>query len=106
MPQNYILTKGSVILCPHGGSVTHHPTTYTSYRVNGEVPLLLNDLYFVVGCPFTGPCTQVSWTNPSTTVILSGVPVLVHTSTGICQSAAGIPQGAAIIASYQMAARD
>jgi hypothetical protein len=86
--------------------VTHIPTRITRNLINGEIPLLLTDTYIVAGCPFfmgnvPSPCMKVNWLSPSTTRIIEGVPVLLNTSIGICQSAAGVAQGPANIISFQ-----
>jgi hypothetical protein len=86
--------------------VTHVPRTYTSYRVAGEMPLLLGDQYIVVGCPNyqggnSSPCQRVEWTTASPFLIVRGQPALVQTSTGLCMAANGAPQGTAIITSFQ-----
>ena len=103
---NFILTKRSIITCLHGGMVMHTPARVPSELINGEVPLLLTDYYQVVGCPNQGPygaspCQKVQWLTASTTRLIDGVPVLVHTSTGLCQSVANVPQGPAMIVSFQ-----
>jgi hypothetical protein len=103
---NFILTRRSVITCMHGGMVMHTPARVPSELINGEMPLLLTDYYLVVGCPNQSPygpspCQTVQWLTASTTRLIDGVPVLVHTSAGICQSAGNIPQGPAIIVSFQ-----
>ncbi len=107
----FVLTKGSVILCPHGGMVTHAPASFSGEFINGELPLLLNDIYTVAGCPNisgggASPCMRVIWTTASTSYFIGGVPVLIHTSVGLCLSASGAPQGPAIIASFQTVVTD
>ena len=103
---NYLLTKRSVITCPHGGMVAHSPMSYGEL-INGELPLLLNDIYTVVGCPFSvagqwSACQRVKWITGSTKRLINGVPVLLNTSTGICESVTGAPQGIAMILSHQL----
>lgn len=108
---NYILTKSSVIICPHGGMVVHTPTSYSGELINGQLPLLLNDIYTVVGCPFlspggASPCIRVNWINPSPTRMIGGIPVLTIASIGLVQSPSGIDQGVAVIASFQTVETD
>ncbi len=102
---NYLLNRSSVIMCPHGGMVTHVPTTFTTELVNGNLPLLLTDLYFVAGCPnlTPEPCQRVQWATASPTRKISGVPVLTTASVGLCESARGTPTGPAAILSHQVA---
>ena len=104
---NFILTKNSVIMCPHNGMVTHVPRTFTSYLVNGEPPLLIGDQYIVVGCAnylggHPNPCHWVEWITGSLFLIVRGQPVLVHTSTGLCKAVNGAPQGMALPMSFQV----
>jgi hypothetical protein len=105
----FLLTKNSVILCPHGGRVMHHPTSFSGKLIDGAMPMLLNDVYNVVGCQFKSgispgifpsPCIHVNWANGSKTRLINGIPVLTNASVGICKGAAGT-QGQAIIASCQ-----
>src|SRR3954471_2985905 len=108
---NFILTKSSVILCPHGGTVMHIPLTNQRATVNGESLLFLNDQYIVAGCPFSAsqgasPCNRVVWTNPSKNFMAQGKTVLTSASIGLIQTASGIAQGAAIISSFQTALQD
>lgn len=96
---SFVLTRRSVIICPHGGIVTHVPTSFRNYTVNGEMVLLLTDQYVISGCPFhQGPCVSLVWTAPSATLHVNGVPALVHTSVGITQ---GMSPGPVVITSFQ-----
>lgn len=96
-----LLNHISVIICPHGGIVVHTPTTNTSYRIDGQFPMLISDLYLVVGCPFDprygGGCTMVTWVTGSTNLIIKGQPALVNSSVGICISASGMASAPAIV---------
>jgi hypothetical protein len=108
---NFILTRSSVILCPHGGMVMHMPYGVSAELINGEPPLMLSDIYTVAGCPqvASGPgmaCMSVQWTSHSVTKLINGIPVLTHTSVGLCQSIGGVIQGTAIIASFQTRVMD
>lgn len=103
---NFILTKSSVIVCPHGGTVTHISRS-ASAKLNGEPPLLFNDWYTVVGCPFAtsngaaSPCHFVSWRNPSKTVQFGGIPALTSGSSATVQTFGRVPQGEVSILSFQ-----
>jgi hypothetical protein len=96
-----LLNHISVIMCPHGGLVTHTPTSGTSYRIGGHVPMLIGDIYQVSGCPFGGgygsPCMMVTWVTASNTLIVRSQPALTDLSVGLCVSAAGVAQGPAVI---------
>jgi len=107
---NFILTKLSVIICPHGGMVMHISKS-AGAKLNGEAPLLVNDFYTVAGCPFTkpngaSPCHFVTWNNPSKTVQFGGVPALTNASVGTVQSFGGIPQGLVVVLTHQTVATD
>ncbi len=104
-----LLSTDSVLMCPHGGLVTHVPTTSTTYRVAGRPPMLLGDVYTIAGCPFTTlnePCIMVQWATASTRLIVKGRPILTNTSVGICQSPSGVPNGPVVIASTQLGLRE
>ena len=107
---NLLLNSQSVIMCPHGGMVSHIPTTYTSYRVDGRRPMFLTDHYVVVGCPNymhgPSPCTMVTWLNGTVLLLVKGQPLLTLSSVGLCQSASGIMQGPAIITYTQTGQRE
>lgn len=107
---NFILTRSSTIMCPHGGIITHIPVGFTDYRINGEIPMTISDRYMIAGCPAImpvglslspNPCFEVTWVNASNTFFVNGSPALINTSVGLCRSVAGIPQGPAIIAFFQ-----
>ncbi len=101
-----LLNTHSVIMCPHGGMVTHVPGTFTSYRIAGRPPMLQADTFMVQGCPFyagiPSPCTSVMWVTASSMLIVRGSPALTQASVGLCSSAGGAVQGPAIIASCQL----
>lgn|SRR5215203_2351098 len=108
---NFILTRSSVILCPHGGMVMHVPMSFAGELINGELPMLLSDLYFIAVCAFSSaygpsPCIRVIWTNASPTKQIAGIPVLTSASIGLVQSPAGVAQGAVTIASHQTIVTD
>jgi hypothetical protein len=110
----FFVQGGATISCPHGGRVNIIPTGVPRVRVGGQPAALLPWLSTVVGCPFQvpagpgmkpQPCVRVQWQLPAVRVRVSSQPVLVRTSTGICFSVEGIPQGPPIIALTQMRAR-
>jgi hypothetical protein len=108
---NFILTRSSVILCPHGGIVTHIPLSANRELINGELPMLVNDQFFVAGCPFMSPmgpmpCLHVIWTNASITKLINGVPVLTNASIGMVHAVNSMPQGIVVIASFQTQVTD
>lgn len=96
---SFLIDQNAVILCTHGAS-TQIQTANTRVKAGGSFVTTVSDLFTVVGCPFTvpppkpQPCVKVQWLAPSTRVQVNGSPVLLQTSTAICQSAEQIPQGA------------
>lgn len=107
---NLLLNTQTVIMCPHGGIVTHIPGTYTSYRVDGRLPMFLTDQYLIAGCPFltytASPCARVIWISGSVNLLVRGQPVLTSSSVGLCESASGIMYGPAIITNTQTGQRE
>lgn len=101
-----ILTTGSTVLCPHGGTVTHVPGQ-VDMTVDGQPALLLTDMGLVAGCPFVvpgqgpSPCLSVRWLTGAALTRVRGVPVLLQTSTGLCMNAQQVPQGPPLVASVQ-----
>ena len=84
-------------MCPHGGQAN---VITTNTRVKGGTRFLLRvtDTFIIAGCPFVigtvpSPCITVRWLNESKKVKVTGAPVLLESSVGLCQSAAGVPQG-------------
>ncbi len=101
----YILNAGASIKCPHGATVTMVPTA-VRVTVDGDQPLRLGDVGTIAGCPFTigttpSPCVRTEWMMPANRVTVEGAQVLLHTSVAMCVSAAGAPQGTAIISGFQ-----
>lgn len=97
-----LIQVGAQIICTHGGQATGIPS---SLRVlaGGQPVHTLPDTFTVAACPFqipigTGtkpqPCMTIKWLVPATRVMIGGNPALVRTSSGMCQSAEQIPQGA------------
>lgn len=101
-----ILNQGCTIMCPHGGQATVVPGN-TRVKVGGGFALLATDTFIVAGCPFTVPpgspmpCLTIQWTAPATRDTVSGTPVLLQTSVGLCLNATNAPQGTAIVSGVQ-----
>lgn len=97
MPGTLYHVSASAI-CPHGGQITAI-TSNTRVRVSGQPVALVSDTYLVAGCVFTlpngkpQPCVKAVWLQPALRVKVNGQPVLLQTSSGLCQSAEQIPQG-------------
>lgn len=105
-----LLNTNSVLMCPHGAPVIHIPTSGTSYRVAGRIPMLLGETYTIAGCPHyassIGPCLMVIWLTASPMLIIKGQPILTLRSAGICQSSNGVPMGPVIITNTQTGERE
>ena len=102
-----LLNTGSIIMCPHGGMVSHTSGTWTTYRISGRPPMLQTDIYIVAGCPMPGsPCHMVQWVTASNMLVIKGIPVLTFTSVGLCMGAGGAAQGPAIVTATQLGERE
>ena len=99
---------GNSTTCPHGGQVQDIPTN-ARVLVMGEPVAVGVDQFMIAGCPFTlpgpppvpHPCIRVQWLVPALRVKVMGVPVMLQTSTGLCQAPDQMPQGAPIVAVNQ-----
>ena len=92
---------GMTAACPHAGSVSV-VSSNARVLVGGQPVATLADQYPIAGCPFQipvpggakpQPCVLVKWVVPATRVKVMGRPVILQTSTGVCQSVEQIPQG-------------
>lgn len=103
----FLLHVGATANCPHGGQVSIISAN-TRVLVSGQPVATLSDTYLIAGCPFTvppskpQPCVKVQWLVPASRVMVGGQPVILQTSTGMCQSAEQIPQGAPTVVATQM----
>ena len=92
----HIVHVGSTLTCPHMGTVTAI-TSNTRVIVSGQPVVTMSDTFTVAGCALssssTPPCVLVKWLVPATKVLVNGKPVILKTSSGICQSAVPAPQG-------------
>ena len=97
-----LLHVGASVICPHSGPVTI-VSSNTRVMVSGQSVATLGDTYTVSGCPFMipvppagskpQPCVTTQWKVPASRVRVNGQPVILSTSTGICQRAEQLPQG-------------
>jgi hypothetical protein len=95
-----LLTANTVMMCPHGGTVTA-TTSNIRAKAEGGYILRVSDTFTVTGCPFQvpapsgtkpQPCVTVRWIVTALRVKVSD-PVLTDSSVGLCLSAEQIPQG-------------
>lgn len=108
MSGGYLLTTGTVAMCPHGGQI-NFTASQTEVKVDGDPVLVVSDQGTVLGCPFVAgvvpsPCIDVIWQMPATQVRV-GQPVVLDTSIGLCLSATLVPQGPVVICSNQSLVR-
>jgi uncharacterized Zn-binding protein involved in type VI secretion len=97
----FLLHVGATVLCPHAGQVSIQSGN-TRVKVGGQTVAIASDTFTISGCPFQvpagpttkpQPCVTLRWVVPASRVRVSGQPVVLQTSSGICQSAEQIPQG-------------
>ncbi|HEX2039851.1 MAG TPA: hypothetical protein VHF47_08995 [Acidimicrobiales bacterium] len=91
------LTSGSVLMCPHGGTVTAI-TSNTGVQARTGAVLRSSDTFTVAGCPFSAgpayhPCVTVTWVKPSAHIRVEGDFALTADSVGLCQAADQAVQG-------------
>jgi hypothetical protein len=105
----FIVHLGAGIQCPHGAQATIMAPS-PRVQVMGNAVALLTDPTTIAGCPFQvpvgagtkpQPCVTARWQVGSTRVKVMGQPVVLQTSTGICQSADQIPAGTPKVTSTQ-----
>jgi hypothetical protein len=104
-----IFHVGASAMCPHGGQISTVPGN-TRLLVGGQPVATMADQFLVAGCVFTlpgpkpSPCVKVQWIVPATRVLAGGQPVILRTSTGLCQSPEQAPQGPPNVLVTQMKA--
>ena len=96
-----LLNSSSIMMCPHGGTVSVIPSN-TQVTAVGDPCILATDTYLVAGCPFVigivpHPCIQVQWVQPDTSSQVNGSFTLSETSVGLCIAADAAVQGAVLI---------
>lgn len=99
-----VVQVGFTAMCPHGGQISVISSN-TRVLVGGMPAATFADTYVVAACPFVvgnvpQPCLKVQWIVPAQRVLVGGQPVILQTSTGLCQSA--VPQGPPTIVSTQL----
>lgn len=101
---------GAVATCPHSAGQITVVSSNTRVFVSGMPAATMVDTFTIAGCPFQvpvpggtkpQPCVTAKFLVPATRVFVNGSPVIIQTSTGICQSAEQIPAGPPVIQSTQ-----
>src|SRR3989442_672085 len=103
-----LLTTSSVLMCPHGGTVT--ATSSNTRAKAGDFLVRATDTFTIAGCPFTlpgptpHPRVRVQWVKNALRCKAGGDFLLSQDSTGLCLAAHQAPQGTVLIQSTQMRA--
>lgn len=97
-----VLTTGSTVMCPHGGSASLSTANSKAKAASGKA-LLVSDTHTVSGCSFMigtkpSPCLKIEWAAGAAKVKAGGTAVLVDSSVGKCLSPENAPQGVATVA--------
>ena len=106
------LTVNSSLQCPHGGTV-QIISSNTRVKAEGGFAALATDRCTISGCPFQipavvpipSPCVLVQWIVPDARNRVTGNFTFSQSSTGLCMSATGIPQGTVMVVNTQTRAR-
>jgi hypothetical protein len=100
-----LLNTNSVLMCPHGGTVT--ATTSNNRVLAAGAPVLrAADTFVITGCPFppTGtphPCVTVQWQTTDQRSLMIDKLTLSESSVGVCLAGDQAPQGFVVISSTQ-----
>jgi hypothetical protein len=100
-----LLTSSSMLLCPHGGTVSV-VTSNARVKAGGDFVLRQSDTFTVAGCPFIlglvpHPCVQVRWVQPAERGKAAGDFALTEESVGLCVAADQAVQGTVLVAFTQ-----
>jgi len=99
-----LLNTSSVLMCPHGGTVSA-VSSNAQAKAGGDFIVRLSDTFTIAGCPFNisgapSPCTQVQWVVGATQTKAAGDFALTESSVGLCIGPTG-PAGPVMINSTQ-----
>jgi hypothetical protein len=99
-----LLTTATVMMCPHGGTVTA-TSANTRAKAVGAFILRPSDTFIVVGCVLNvagapHPCVQVQWAGASRSKAADDT-TLNETSTGLCVAGDQAVQGTVLIMTTQ-----
>ena len=103
-----LLTTSSVLMCPHGGTVS--AASSNTKAKAGDFIVRPSDTFTIAGCPFTlpgappipHPCMTVQWIKSTLRCKAAGDFALAQDSIGMCLAADQAPQGTVLIQSTQM----
>src|SRR5258706_10793802 len=96
-----LLNSSSVLMCPHGGSVSAI-TTNSRSKAAGDFLLRASDTFIVGGCPLNvagapHPCVKVQWSVADEQSKAVGDSTLSEESVGLCVAADQAVQGTVLI---------
>jgi len=100
-----LLTTSSVLMCPHGGTVS--AASSNTKAKAGDFIVRPSDTFTIAGCPFTlpsgtpHPCMTVQWVKSTLRCKAAGDFALAQDSIGMCLAADQAPQGTVLIQSTQ-----
>jgi hypothetical protein len=100
-----LLTASSVLMCPHGGTVSVISTNTRANAVGAPI-LRPSDTFIIAGCGWMlgtvlHPCMTVRWIVPGLRGKALGDSVLTTDSVGLCLAADNAPQGPVMVAAFQ-----
>jgi uncharacterized Zn-binding protein involved in type VI secretion len=100
-----LLNSSSVMMCPHGGTVSAISSN-TRVQAGGGPVLRSSDSFIIAGCPFVlgtapHPCVSVNWVQPDARSQVMGDFTLSQQSVGLCVAGDQAVQGAVLITSTQ-----
>jgi uncharacterized Zn-binding protein involved in type VI secretion len=101
---DFLVQVGATLMCPHTGSVATLSSN-TRVLLGGQPASTLGDAFPIAGCTLSNPCVKVQWLQPASQVRVNGQPVILRTSTGVCQSGAQSPQGSPLVVVTQQRVR-
>lgn len=99
-----LLTTASVLMCPHGGTVS---IVSSNTRALAQAALVRpSDTFTIAGCAFSTPagphpCVRVQWMVSALRVKAGGDFALNTSSVGMCLAADSAPQGTVLIQTTQ-----
>ncbi len=96
-----LLTMSSVMMCPHGGTVTAI-TTNSRVQAASDFVLRSSDTFLIAGCPFVlgtvpHPCVQVQWVLTALQSQVTSDFTLTEESVGLCLAPDMAVQGTVLI---------
>lgn len=99
-----LLTTASVLMCPHGGTVT--ATSSNTRAKAGAFLVRPSDTFMIAGCALSTPagphpCMTVQWVKSALRCKAAGDFMLAQDSVGLCLAGDQAPQGTVLIQSTQ-----